>query len=102
MPIQFELRAESQRKEETTVQTVVETMVDTLWYVDLFNDDIHTFDEVTSQLIKATSCTRSRADNLAWTVHSEGKARVFEGDLEGCLRVVAVLGQIGLMTQIKG
>jgi ATP-dependent Clp protease adaptor protein ClpS len=91
-----------QTRHETSVRVEVDTMVDALWYVDLFNDDIHTFEEVITQLMKATACTQGKAEDLAWTVHREGKAPVFEGDLPGCLRVVSVLGEIGLVTQIKG
>ncbi|MCB0833387.1 MAG: ATP-dependent Clp protease adaptor ClpS [Bacteroidetes bacterium] len=69
--------------------------------VILFNDEIHTFDEVISQLIKATGCTSAKADAIAWEVHTKGKAVCFEGDLAECLRVGGVLEEIGLHTQIE-
>ena len=47
--------------------------------VILFNDDIHTFDEVITQLIKATRCSEAEAEGLAWEVHNNGKAAVFSG-----------------------
>ncbi|MDA1028199.1 MAG: ATP-dependent Clp protease adaptor ClpS [Bacteroidetes bacterium] len=87
-------------KESTSHDVLVE--VDTLWGVDLYNDEIHTFEEVISQLIKAISCSHGRAEDLAWTVHREGIAHVFDGEFEDCLRVSGVLGEIGLMTQIRG
>ena len=67
----------------------------------LFNDDIHTFDEVIGQLIKATGCDTVRAEALAWEVHTKGKANVFEGSMRECLRVSGVLEEIGLHTQIE-
>ncbi|HMV25575.1 MAG TPA: ATP-dependent Clp protease adaptor ClpS [bacterium] len=69
--------------------------------VILFNDDIHTFDEVIAQVIKAIGCTVQKAEAIAWEVHTRGKAVVYEGDLGECLRVSSVLEEIGLHTQIE-
>lgn len=69
--------------------------------VILFNDDWHTFEEVILQLIKATGCSRQRAEALTWEVHTRGKAAVYEGELPQCLRVSSVLEEIGLHTQIE-
>ena len=69
--------------------------------VVLFNDDIHTFEEVIGQLIKATGCSSSRAEALAWEVHASGKAIVFTGELRRCIIVSSILEEIQLMTQIE-
>jgi ATP-dependent Clp protease adapter protein ClpS len=69
--------------------------------VILFNDEIHTFDEVIGQIIKATSCDSSRAEALAWEVHTRGKAVVFDGAMNRCLQVSGVLEEIGLHTTIE-
>jgi ATP-dependent Clp protease adaptor protein ClpS len=69
--------------------------------VILFNDNMHTFDEVIGQLIKAISCSRSRAEAYAWEVHNTGKAGVFEGPMDECLRVSQILEEIALHTQIE-
>lgn len=69
--------------------------------VILFNDEIHTFDEVIHQLIKAIGCDVAKAEALTWTVHSSGKAAVFDGPMTDCLRVVSVLEEIALHTQIE-
>lgn len=69
--------------------------------VILFNDEIHTFDEVIGQLIKAVRCNTDRAKALTWEVHAHGKAAVFEGDMPGCIRVSSILEEIGLHTQIE-
>jgi ATP-dependent Clp protease adapter protein ClpS len=72
------------------------------WRVILFNDEVHTFDEVIGQLVKATGCSPSRAERLAWQVHTRGKASVYEGDFEDCLQVQTVLREIQLVTEIQG
>jgi ATP-dependent Clp protease adapter protein ClpS len=69
--------------------------------VILFNDNIHSFDEVISQLIKAIHCDSERAEQIAWEVHTKGKACVYEGEMPECLRVSGVLEEIGLHTQIE-
>lgn len=72
------------------------------WFVILFNDEVHTFEEVIGQLVKATGCSRSKAEDLAWTVHNEGKATVYEGTFEECFEVQSILKEIQLVTEIQG
>lgn len=69
--------------------------------VILFNDEIHTFDEVSAQIIKAIKCSSEKADALTWEVHSKGKAIIYSGDMNECLKVSGVLEEIGLNTQIE-
>jgi len=69
--------------------------------VILFNDDIHSFEEVIGQLIKAIRCARKKAEGLAWEVHTTGKAVVYIGEIPGCMEVSGVLEEIDLMTQIE-
>lgn len=69
--------------------------------VILFNDEVHTFDEVIEQLIKAIHCDSTRAEAIAWEVHSTGKAAVYEGTMPECLRVSHILEEIALHTQIE-
>lgn len=68
--------------------------------VVLFNDDWHTFDEVITQLIKAVGCTFEQARGFAFEVHVKGKAYVYTGSMQECLRVSSILEEIGLHTQI--
>ena len=72
------------------------------WFVILFNDEVHTFEEVIGQLVKATGCSRGKAEDLAWTVHHEGKATVYEGSFDECFEVQSVLKEIQLVTEIQG
>jgi ATP-dependent Clp protease adapter protein ClpS len=69
--------------------------------VILFNDDVHTFDEVIGQLIKALRCTQVKAEALAAEAHQNGRALVFSGELIRCMEVSAILEEIQLMTQIE-
>ena len=85
--------AESEQSEDTLVQEPARVI--------LFNDDVHTFEEVITQLMKATRCTESRAEALAWEVHTTGKAVVYGGELVRCMEVSHVLEEIQLMTQIE-
>lgn len=87
---------------EVEVEHTEETRLDAPWRVILYNDDIHTFDEVIFQLMKATGCTLPEAEALAWKVHTEGKAAVYEGSFEECFRVQGVLREIQLITEIQG
>jgi len=69
--------------------------------VILFNDEVHTFDEVIEQLIKALGCDTAKAEALTWEVHSKGKAAVYKGEMTECLKVNSVLEEIALHTQIE-
>lgn len=89
-------------RRQVQVDVLEEEQVDTAWRVLLFNDEVHTFDEVIGQIIKATGCSVSRAEQLTWQVHNEGKAQVFEGTIDACLQVEIVLSEINLITRIVG
>jgi ATP-dependent Clp protease adaptor protein ClpS len=69
--------------------------------VILFNDDVHTFDEVIGQLIKATGCDQSKAEALAWEVHTRGRSAVYSGVVTRCIEVSSILEEIQLMTQVE-
>jgi ATP-dependent Clp protease adaptor protein ClpS len=69
--------------------------------VILFNDEVHSFDEVIGQIMKAIGCDTTKAETLTWEVHNSGKANVFEGQMAKCLRVSHVLEEIALNTQIE-
>ncbi len=67
----------------------------------LYNDEIHTFEDVILQLMKAINCTPEHGESIAWEVHTRGKACVYEGEMPECLRVSSVLEEISLHTQIE-
>lgn len=80
----------------------VEERLSQLWRVILYNDEVHSFEEVIVQLIKATGCSMALAEATVWKVHMEGKAAVFEGTFGDCFYVQAILGEIGLVTDLEG
>jgi ATP-dependent Clp protease adaptor protein ClpS len=69
--------------------------------VILFNDDLHTFEEVIAQIIKATKCSFIEARDKTFEVHVNGKAMVYSGEMADCLRVSGILEEILLHTQIE-
>ena len=77
------------------------TETDTPARVILFNDEVHTFEDVIMKLQKAINCSREKGEALAWEVHTRGKACVFTGVMNKCLRVSAILEEIALHTQIE-
>lgn len=81
-------------------ETTDETTVGLPYKVILFNDDVHSFDEVINQLIIAINCSFEMARSLTFEVHVKGKAVVFTGDLTECLKVSSILEEIALHTQI--
>lgn len=100
----FASAVEKKPKIEVDVLTITkeEEALDTPWSLILYDDDIHTFDEVINQLIKAIRCSLPKAEELTLKVHNEGKAVVFEGSFEECLKRNSILQEIQLVTEIKG
>lgn len=72
------------------------------WRVILYNDDVHTFDEVILQVQKATGCTLLEATRITMEAHFKGKAVAFTGEFVECNRVSGVLREIGLLVEIVG
>jgi ATP-dependent Clp protease adapter protein ClpS len=93
---------EEMPQEQTKPLTVVQEDIETSWRVILFNDEEHTFDEVINQIIKATRCSKARAEELTNEVHFQGKANVYEGSFMECMKVSGILQEIALVTEIEG
>jgi ATP-dependent Clp protease adaptor protein ClpS len=79
----------------------VDVLIEQPARVILYNDEIHSFDEVIGQIIKAIGCDSIKAEALTWEVHNSGKAMIFEGQMTECLKVSHVLEEIALNTQIE-
>lgn len=69
--------------------------------VTLFNDNSHTFNEVTDQLMLAIQCDERTAFRLVFLVDKNGSAIVFSGSIDECVRVSNILELIGLKTSIS-
>jgi ATP-dependent Clp protease adaptor protein ClpS len=92
--------AEELEKGQLVPEVEEETAVGLPFKVLLFNDDWHSFDEVIAQLEKALKCPFDLARDYAFEAHIKGKACIFNGLLEECLKVTSVLEEIALHTQI--
>ena len=85
----------------TEQETRVDEELGNPWQVVLFNDEVHSFDEVILQIQKATGYSLERASEITFRVHNNGKAVVYIGDKEPCEKVAGVLGQIKLIVQVE-
>ncbi len=94
-------KAEMPEKPHQTLDSETDVVTQEPAKVILFNDEVHTFDEVIGQLLKALRCTQVKAEALAAEAHQSGKAMVYSGELFRCMEVSAVLEEIHLMTQIE-
>jgi ATP-dependent Clp protease adapter protein ClpS len=88
--------------EDLLVDDDIGTRIGEPWKVVLYNDDIHTFDEVILQLQKAIGCTVQRAEQIAFEAHTKGKAIAFNGEFNECFRVMGILREIQLIVEIEG
>lgn len=69
--------------------------------VILFNDETHSMDEVSAQIIKAINCDMTRAYDIMMTAHNNGSAIVYTGHKEKCELVSSILEEIRLSTKIE-
>jgi len=67
----------------------------------LFNDSHHEFEEVITQVMKATSFGYDKAESITLEAHNKGRAVVLTGTIEKCLKSQAVLEEINLRTSIE-
>lgn len=89
-------------KERETVDTTTVERIAEPWKVILYNDDIHSFDEVILQLIKALGCSTEKAAQITFEAHTKGKAMAFSGAFEECFRVASIMREIQLLVEIEG
>ena len=87
---------------EEDIEDEDEERFDEPWKVILYNDDIHSFEEVILQLIKATGCSTADAVRITFKAHLTGKALAFTGTFDECFRVNGILREIQLVTEIEG
>ncbi|MBI1822709.1 MAG: ATP-dependent Clp protease adaptor ClpS [Nitrospirae bacterium] len=81
-------------------QVESEIRLDSPWNVILYNDDVHSFEEVILQVQKATGVTIERAIEITLEAHQKGRAICFSGPIEKCTRVANTLKEIRLHVEI--
>jgi ATP-dependent Clp protease adapter protein ClpS len=86
---------------EADIETVPKEELGNPWQVVLFNDEVHSIDEVVFQIQKATGFALERAFELTMRVHNNGKAVIYIGTEEKCERVAGVLALIRLIVQVE-
>ncbi len=72
------------------------------WLVILYNDDMHSFEEVILQLQKAAGYSVLEATRVTLEAHFKGKAVAFKGRFNQCNKVAGILREIGLNVEIQG
>ena len=69
------------------------------YIVIVYNDEVHTFDEVILQMQKAIGCTYEHGLAVAVEIDRDGRAVVFGGTQDECERVANVLREIRLQVE---
>jgi ATP-dependent Clp protease adapter protein ClpS len=92
--------AEEKTNQYTEQDQDTDSLIGLPFKVILFNDDWHTFDDVINQVMRAVHCSFEKARDYAFEVHVKGKACVYTGELQKCLKVSSILEEISLHTQV--
>ena len=87
------------RKNPLPRPTDTDTDAEGRYVVIVYNDEVHTFEQVEVQLQKATGCTLEKAEALSHEIDSRGRAVVFAGEGPDCERVANVLREIRLQVE---
>ncbi len=72
------------------------------WKVVIYNDDIHSFDQVILHVKKATGYSLLEATQITLEAHFKGKAVAYTGEFIGCNKVAGILREAGLLVEIQG
>ncbi len=70
------------------------------WKVILYNDHVHSKEDVTLWLQKATGCSLEVAEHVMMTAHSTGRAVCYSGAKEKCQQVAGYLRGKGLQVEV--
>ncbi|MFQ5543561.1 MAG: ATP-dependent Clp protease adaptor ClpS [Nitrospiria bacterium] len=70
------------------------------WQVTIFDDDVHTIDEVIFQVQKATGVSLEVAFEVTMEVHTQGQSICYAGILEKCEQVASILREISLSVEV--
>lgn len=71
------------------------------WMVVIYNNDVNTVDEVIAILMRATGCSVDEAAIETWEAHTFGKAQVHFAGRTECEVVAAMIGSIGVKTEVR-
>jgi ATP-dependent Clp protease adapter protein ClpS len=68
--------------------------------VILYNDDVHAFDDVVSQVQRATGVSTEEAFAITLQAHEAGRAVCYVGSSDACDKVAGVLREIALHVEV--
>lgn len=71
------------------------------WRTILWNCNCHSFEDVTRALMVAIRCSPQKGMEFAHTVHTSGKAIVYQGHKERCEAVMEVLKGFNLKATME-
>lgn len=86
---------------KTTVINDTDTILGKPKKLILFNDDMHSMDQVVDQLRKATGYDETQCISIMMEADQNGRAVVYTGHLERCEHIESILAQIKLGTKIE-
>lgn len=87
-----------QEKELVEVLEVIETT--DVKNLVVFNDDINTFDHVTSTLIRVCKHTAEQAEQCTWIIHYKGKCSVKTGSFDELAPMKDAICEAGIDARI--
>lgn len=88
------------KTEELIEPTDIDTTTEGFTLI-LYNDAVHSFEEVSEQVMRATGFGYDKAEAITLEAHTKGRAVVLTGDLDRCIRAQHVLEEIALRTSIE-
>lgn len=71
------------------------------WMVVIYDNDTTALDDVINMLMRATGCTVEEACIETWEAQEYGKAPVHFAEQDECEIVAAMLGTIGVKTEVR-
>ena len=71
------------------------------YLVIVFNNEVNTYEEVTSILQKATGCTLEEAEMETWEIDHTGRSIVHHGEQAECERAAAIIATIGIRVAVE-
>ena len=87
-----------QEKELVEVLEVIETT--DVKNLVVFNDDINTFDHVTSTLIRVCKHSAEQAEQCTWIIHYKGKCSVKTGSFDELVPLKDAICEAGIDARI--
>ena len=85
---------------DTTLEEEQEKERSLPWNVLLYNDNVHTVNEVVFQVQKATGVALNVAFEITMEAHTKGRSVCYSGSHETCQKVAVILLEIKLFIEV--